>query len=81
VKTKVVTSIARRVTKRTPSKYGYYAHVWTAALVKHRVKCERGIDVSIKTVRRVLKALHFRYKRPRYTLARLSPTWQQSKGG
>jgi len=33
------------------------------------------------TIRRALRSLHQRYKRPRLVLARRSPTWRQAKGG
>jgi transposase len=42
---------------------------------------QQGVPVSTRTIRRTLRALGYRYKRPRYVLARRSRTWRQAKGG
>jgi hypothetical protein len=42
---------------------------------------QEGLVVHERTIRRTLRALDYRYKRPRYVLARTSPTWRQQKGG
>ena len=41
----------------------------------------RALAVSEVTVRRGLHRLGYRWKRPRYILARRSPCWRQAKGG
>ena len=73
--------IAARVMKRSPFRYGYLHHVWTARLIRKHVAEQHGVEASLKTVRRALQSLAMRYKRPRYILARRSPTWRQAKGG
>jgi transposase len=67
--------------QKSPRQYGYRHADWTAPLVKQAIQDEHQMDVSTKTIRRCLKQLHYVWKRPRYTLARQSPTWAQEKGG
>jgi len=64
-----------------PRKMGYRYPVWTVPLLRHHIEKEEGIKISDKTIRRALKDLGYRYKRPRYVLARRSPHWRQAKGG
>ena len=52
----------------------------TAPALQRRLKQE-GLVVHERTIRRTLRALNYRYKRPRYVLARRSKTWRQQKGG
>jgi|SRR5215831_13495575 len=52
----------------------------TAPALQLRLKQE-GMLVHERTIRRTLRALDYRYKRPRYVLARRSKTWRQQKGG
>jgi transposase len=42
---------------------------------------QEGVLVSERTIRSTLRQLNYRYKRPRYVLARRSKTWRQQKGG
>lgn len=49
------------------------------ALQRHLKR--EGLLVHERTIRRTLRALDYRYKRPRYVLARRSKTWRQQKGG
>ena len=64
-----------------PSRYGYQAEGWTAALLRYHLQATRGIEVGENTVRRCLKGMGYRWKRPRYVLARRDPFWRQAKGG
>jgi transposase len=52
----------------------------TAPALQRRLKQE-GLVVHERTIRRTLRHLNYRYKRPRYVLARRSKTWRQQKGG
>ncbi len=52
----------------------------SAPALQRRLKQE-GILVNERSIRRTLRALDYRYKRPRYVLARRSKTWRQQKGG
>lgn len=69
------------VWRRDPRRYGFRARNWTVPMLCCRIHRHTGTWVSRSTVRRALRSLHYRYKRPRLTLARRSPTWRQEKGG
>jgi transposase len=64
-----------------PREFGYRSPVWTTPLLRHHLERVHQLEASGKTIRRALKDLGYRYKRPRYTLARRSPHWRQAKGG
>ena len=70
-----------QVTTEAPSAYGYAASVWTAALLREHLRRVHQIETSQRSVSRALEHLQLRWKRPRHTLARRSPTWRQAKGG
>src|SRR5918997_1556652 len=64
-----------------PSRNGYQAEGWTAALIRYHLQATKAVEVSETTVRRCLKGMGYRWKRPRYVLARRDPFWRQAKGG
>lgn len=66
--------------EKLPQDYGYRAQVWSVPLFRRQMTCRLQIEVSEQTVRRALSVLRYRHKRPRYVLARRSPTWRQAKG-
>jgi transposase len=66
---------------QSPRQHGYHYANWTSSLLKHALQSEHNMDVSTKTIRLCLHQLHYVWKRPRYALARQSPTWTQEKGG
>jgi transposase len=66
---------------KKPRAYGYRFAVWTAQLIVDHLQHMHALAVSKATVRRCLRRLHYRCKRPRYVLSRCSPTWRQAKGG
>ncbi len=70
-----------RVWQRDPRRYGFRARNWTVPMLRCLIHRHTQISVSRSTVRRALRSLRYRYKRPRLTLARRSPTWRQEKGG
>lgn len=70
-----------RVWRRDPRHYGFRARNWTVPMLICQIHQHTNAWVSQSTVRRGLRSLHYRYKRPRLTLARRSPTWRQEKGG
>lgn len=70
-----------RVWRRDPRRYGFRACNWTVPMLRCLIDRHAKTSVSRSTVRRALRSLHYRYKRPRLTLARRSPTWRQEKGG
>ena len=80
-KREVVAQVIERVIATDPRAYGYPSPVWDTGLLRHYCAQEEGLEVSRRTIRRALRQLGYRYKRPRYVLARRAPTWRQAKGG
>jgi len=80
-KLKLVVRVIRPLLSRDPRRYGYRTRLWTVPLWCRYVERRTGMKVSPHTVRRGLRILRQRYKRPRYVQARRSPTWRQAKGG
>jgi len=82
-KQKLARKILLRVLKHKPEKYGYPDFHWKTKRLQEHVQKEMGVEVSLDTIRLVLRRLPipWGFKRPRYTLFRRSPTWRQSKGG
>ena len=70
-----------RVWRRDPRRYGFRARNWTVPMLRCLIHRRTAVQVSRSTVRRALRSLRYRYKRPRLTLALRSPTWRQEKGG
>jgi transposase len=66
--------------KQGTQAFGYRYADWTVGLLQAHLQGE-GIEVSVDTVRRALRGLGYRWKRPRFVLVRQSPTWRQEKGG
>lgn len=64
-----------------PRQQGYRLAGWTTGLLRQQLRRSRDLAVSERTVRRCLRQLGYRYKRPRYVLARRAPHWRQAKGG
>jgi len=69
-----------QVIDQPPGAFGYDVPIWTTPLLQDYL-AGLGITISTRQIRRILRALQYRYKRPRYRLARRSPTWRQAKGG
>lgn len=65
----------------SPQEFGYRHTVWTVPLLRSHLGRVEDVHVSINTLRRTLRDLGYRWKRPRYVLARRSKTWRQAKGG
>ena len=73
--------VIERVWPRDPRRYGYRALVWTVSMLRCEIRQQTGEVVSLRTVRRALRDLRYRYKRPRLVLARRLTMWRQAKGG
>jgi transposase len=72
--------LIQNVIDQPPSTYGYDVPLWTTPLLQDYLKA-KGVTTSTRYIRSILRALDYRAKRPRYRLARRSPTWRQAKGG
>lgn len=76
-----VAQVLAELLPQPPAKFGYRAFAWTTPMLRCQVERRLHATTSERTVRRTLRAMRYRYKRPRYVLARRSPTWRQAKGG
>jgi transposase len=63
-----------------PRRYGYRHPAWTTPLLQHHLR-RRGVEASAATIRRALRGLGYRWKRPRHVLSRRDPHWRQAQGG
>jgi len=80
-KSRAVVQCLREVMGVDPRRWGYSSPVWTAPLLRQHIKQHQGVEVHERTIRRCLRKLGYRYKRPRYRLSRRSRFWRQAKGG
>lgn len=67
--------------QQSPQQYGHRAACWTVPMLRGQLAHQKQLTASDDTIRRALKRLRHRYKRPRFVLSRRSPTWRQAKGG
>jgi transposase len=72
--------LLQAVIDQQPSLYGYDVPLWTTPLLQDYLRAQ-GVTISTRYIRRLLRALDYRAKRPRYRLSRRSRTWRQAKGG
>jgi len=63
-----------------PRRHGYRHPAWTMPLLQHHLR-RQGVEASLTTIRRALRRLGYRWKRPRFVLSRRDPHWRQAKGG
>jgi transposase len=78
---KLARRVIEQVRDRDPRRYGFRALVWTVPMLRCWIHQRTDKWLGHATIRRALRSLHQRYKRPRHVLARRSPTWRQAKGG
>lgn len=76
-----VTQVLAELLPQPPAKFGYRGFAWTTPMLRGQVERRLQRSTSERTIRRALRDMRYRYKRPRYVLARRSPTWRQAKGG
>jgi transposase len=62
-----------------PQSRGYRSTGWTVPMLRSEL-AKGGYVVSERTVRRTLKRLGFRWKRPKYVLGRADPDHESKKG-
>ena len=67
--------------KTSPTAYGYRGQLWTIGMLKTQIERRYALKLSDDTVQRAVHELDYRYKRPRFVLARRAPFWRQAKGG
>jgi transposase len=70
-----------RLLRCSPRAFGYRARSWTSGRLCKQIERHSHIAIGLNTVRRALHQIRYRFKRPRYVLARRSAYWRQAKGG
>lgn len=67
--------------RRDPLRLGYNATGWTVALLAAHLSRTHGCPITPDTLRRRMRRLGLRWKRPRYVYADKDPHRAQKKGG
>ena len=67
--------------RRDPMHLGYRATGWTVSLLADHLQHQYGCAISPRTLRRRMRDLDLRWKRPRYVYATKDPNRAQKKGG
>jgi transposase len=67
--------------RRDPLRLGYKTTGWTVALLAEHLGRKYGCTISARTLRRRMRDLGLRWKRPRYVYADKDPHRAQKKGG
>ena len=62
-----------------PQTHGHQATGWTVPLLRTEL-ARAGTEVGERTVRRALKRLGYRWKRPQYVLGRPDPDYAEKRG-
>ena len=67
--------------RRDPLRLGYSTTGWTVALLAEHLARVYDCPITARTLRRRMRALGLRWKRPRYVYAERDPHRAQKKGG
>lgn len=62
-----------------PSDWGYSTHIWTVVLLATHLERRYGCPINPHTLRRRMRALGLRWKRPRYVYSEKAPYLPQKK--
>lgn len=62
-----------------PSDWGYSTHTWTVALLAAHLERRYGCSIHPDTLRRRMRAMGLRWKRPRYVYSEKAPHLPQKK--
>lgn len=66
--------------RHNPLDLGYHAGTWTVALLAKHFKVNYDLDITERTLRRRMKQMGLRFKRPRYVYSEKDPNRAQKKG-
>lgn len=69
------------ILEQAPEEHGYRSYGWTVPLLLQHLESREGVKLSGSTLRRTLRSMGYRWKRPRYVLARRDPERAEKKGG
>jgi transposase len=81
VATAITDARIKRQFRRDPLRIGYSATGWTVALLAKHLGRVYDCPITARTLRRRMRALGLRWKRPRYVYADKDPHRTQKKGG
>jgi transposase len=81
VATAITDARIKRQFRRDPLRLGYSATGWTVALLAKHLGRVYDCPIAARTLRRRMRALGLRWKRPRYAYADRDPHRTQKKGG
>lgn len=70
-----------RVLNRARAELGYTSSGWTVGLLERHLEAQETVRASDSTIRRVLHAAGYRWKRPRFVLARRDPERERKSRG
>jgi len=62
-----------------PSNWGYSTHIWTVVLLAGHLEWRYGCPINPHPLRRRMKAMGLRWKRPRYVFSEKAPHLPQKK--
>jgi transposase len=77
----IIDTLLSEVIDDDPRQLGYHSTVWTAPFLQQYLREVHHIEASRRSVGLAIARLGIAWKRPRYALARRTPTWRQAKGG
>jgi len=81
VATAITDARIQRQFRRDPLRLGYSTTGWTVALLAKHLGRMYDCPITARTLRRRMRALGLRWKRPRYVYAERDPHRAQKKGG
>jgi transposase len=76
----VTRELIREQLQHNPLDLGYHAGTWTVGLLAKHFKVSHGLDITERTLRRRMKQMGLRFKRPRYVYSEKDPNRAQKKG-
>jgi transposase len=80
VATQVTAARILRTLQRVPLQLGYRTNVWTVELLAEHLSKHYQCSISARTLRRRMKQIGLRCKRPRYVYSEKDPHRAQKKG-
>ena len=80
VATKITPARILAELKHSPMRLGYRTNVWTVELLADRLNKKYGGQISPRTLRRRMREMGLRCKRPRYVYSEKEPHLPQKKG-
>jgi transposase len=80
-KSDIVDHVVPQLLETDPREHGYRATGWTNRLLIDHLYRQNDVTVSRFTIQQAIHRAGYRWKRPRYVLARRPKTWRQAKGG